>query len=141
MNGLGEYSRSTPNTTSYEQALTVRGQELNRTFGLGAFSAGATYIDAHELAARVNAIESTPGPVPDAFERAVANRRTDGFLSGDDHVRLDPADLPTVVATSSPSGREVEWPQIGVGFGIGLLLMLGVVLTWRLMRVRRPLAH
>lgn len=46
-----------------------------------------------------------------------------------------PADVATV-----RSGSEIEWPQIGVGFGAGLLLALGLVLGLRYTRVRQ-LAH
>ena len=38
------------------------------------------------------------------------------------------------------SGNQLEWPQIGVAFGVGILLAVGLVLTFRHMRVR-PLAH
>ena len=41
---------------------------------------------------------------------------------------------------SSQSGNEVEWPQIGVGFAVGILLMLGFGLDLRYARIR-PLAH
>lgn len=126
-------------TTSYEQALVLRGQELNRHHELGSFA--PQYMDAGERAIRVQP-EPRPAIVPDALERAVANQGTDGFVKGDDFVRMDPSDLPTVVSvpTASPTGTEVEWPQIGIGFGIGLLLMLGIALTWRLTRIH-PFAH
>jgi len=38
------------------------------------------------------------------------------------------------------SGNQLEWPQIGVAFGVGILLAVGLVLTFRHMRIR-PLAH
>ena len=100
----------------------------------------STYLDAHERAARVGGLESTTVNFPDVIERAVAARGTGGGLSGDDHVRIDPANLPTVAPTSSSSGREVEWPQIGIGFGIGILLALGLMLALRMTRIRQ-LAH
>jgi hypothetical protein len=56
-----------------------------------------------------------------------------------DNHRIDPVGSPTQV-TVSDSGRDLEWPQIGVAFGIGIALMLGLYLTLRLARVR-PLAH
>jgi hypothetical protein len=43
------------------------------------------------------------------------------------------------VATVS-SGSGIEWPQIGVGFIMGILLAFGLVLGLRYTRVR-PLAH
>jgi hypothetical protein len=90
----------------------------------------------------------------DAFERAVAARNTAGrtlvfdsyrvqmgqtsagrSLVFDNH-RIDPVGSPTQV-TVSGSGRELEWPQIGVAFGIGIALMLGLFLTLRLAHVRQ----
>ncbi len=40
----------------------------------------------------------------------------------------------SVAPTSSGSG--IEWPQLGAGFGLGILLALGVVLGLRHARVR-----
>ena len=46
------------------------------------------------------------------------------------------------VATSSDTGWNVEldWSQLGIGFGMGLLLALGLYLAVRVTRIR-PLAH
>ncbi len=38
------------------------------------------------------------------------------------------------------SGRDVEWPQVGVGFGLGLLLAIGLFVAMRSTRIR-TLAH
>jgi hypothetical protein len=93
----------------------------------------------------------------DAFERAVAARNTAGRTLGFDNYRvqmgqtsagrglvfdnhrIDPVGSPTQVTVSDP-GRDLEWPQIGVAFGIGIALMLGLFLTLRLVHVRQ-LAH
>jgi hypothetical protein len=94
---------------------------------------------------------------PDAFERAVAAKNTTGrslvfdshrigsqpqstgrSLVFDNH-RVEPAASPTQI-TVSGSGREIDWPQIGVGLGIGIALMLGLFLALRLVHTR-PLAH
>jgi hypothetical protein len=45
---------------------------------------------------------------------------------------------PTLSPTSS--GNEVEWPQLGIGFGIGIALAFGLVLLFRATR-QRPIAH
>ena len=94
---------------------------------------GSTYMDTNERSTTF---------APDALERAVANTLTqpNRVISGDDHIRLDPADLPTYVPTTTTSGREVEWPQIGIGLGLGMFLTLSVLLAMRSTRVRR-LAH
>ena len=44
---------------------------------------------------------------------------------------------PTV---SVSSGSEIEWPQLGIGFGFGILLVAGLWLTMRMTK-GRPLAH
>jgi hypothetical protein len=45
------------------------------------------------------------------------------------------------VATSPvESGTEIEWPQVGVGLGLGIMLALGPWLAMRITRIR-PLAH
>jgi len=133
-----ERATGTESTSAYETALALRSQELNRQHELGTFA--TPYMDAGERAIQV---QSTATPiVPDAFERAVASRTTDGFVKGDDFVRIDPSDLPTVVVEATPvsTGTEVEWPQIGMGFLVGLLLTIGIALTIRFNR-QTPLAH
>jgi hypothetical protein len=125
-------------TPAYETALALRSQELNRQHELGTFA--KPYMDAGERALRVQGTETRI--IPDAFERAVGSRGTDGFVKGDDFVRVDPSNLPTVVVEATPTstGTEVEWPQIGIGFLIGLLLTIGIALTIRFNR-ETPLAH
>jgi hypothetical protein len=104
-----------------EQAFQARGRELNRQHGLGE-NTGATVYP------------------PDAIERAVTGQRPGTERAIDDHFRYDPADLAKPAPVSSPSGNEVEWPQIGVGFAVGMLLVLGIGLVLRFARIR-PLAH
>jgi hypothetical protein len=80
----------------------------------------------------------------DARERSFAARNdATTFVAPDpvrdDRFRLDPASIPTPAATIG-SGREIEWLQIGMGFGGGVLLAVGLFLTMRMTRVRQP-AH
>ena len=56
----------------------------------------------------------------------------------DDRFRLDPNSTPSVTATSS--GTEIEWPQVGILFGVGIVLLLGLGLAMRAAHVR-PFAH
>jgi hypothetical protein len=78
-------------------------------------------------------------PYPDVFERAVAAReRSDHFLAADDRFRIDHTDVPAPV-TVGDSGREIEWPQVGIGFAVGVALLLGALLALRIRR--QPLAH
>jgi len=82
------------------------------------------------------------GVYPDAFERAVAARGStvDRFVANDDRFQIDPSSNPVQVAATGDSGREIEWPQIGIGLGIGMALILGLLLALRATR-HRPLAH
>jgi hypothetical protein len=99
--------------------------------------AGSTLVsrpDSHEVA--------RPFIYADAAERA---QRIAGYegrevvgLSGDDH-GTNLTNVPVASPTVS-SGRELEWPQIGVGFGIGIVLALGLFLAMKSTR-QRPLAH
>lgn len=56
----------------------------------------------------------------------------------DDRFRLGQPSVPTLVAADS-SG-EIEWLQVGVGFGVGAILVAALVLALRA-PVRRPAAH
>lgn len=46
----------------------------------------------------------------------------------------------TVQATSASSGSDIEWSQVGVAFGLGILLAVGLGLGVRAVRAR-PIAH
>ncbi len=91
----------------------------------------------HAVAARQNELAS----VLDARERAQGTRP--GIAAPDpvhdDHLRADQSSTPAPVGTSR-SGRDVEWSQVGLGFGVGVLLAIGVLLVLRIPRVRQP-AH
>ena len=50
-----------------------------------------------------------------------------------------PSNLPSPTVSVS-SGSEIEWPQLGIGFGFGILLVAGLWLTMRMTK-GRPLAH
>lgn len=98
------------------------------------------YRDAHEsVSADARGFVSTPPS--DAFERSVivTQQGKGAVLAGDSHGRVELQTPSTPVATST-SAREIEWPQIGAGFGIGILLGLGMLLAVRATRIR-PLAH
>ena len=57
----------------------------------------------------------------------------------DDRFRLGPASVPTPAATISPA-HGTEWLQVGMGFGGGVLLVIGLLLAARMTRPRLP-AH
>jgi len=83
---------------------------------------------------------SRPTTSPDAFGRAVAATADYGNNRSYDDRFATPAPSSDPVSVRPISGREIEWPQIGAGFGIGILLVLGLMLTLRLTR-GRSLAH
>lgn len=94
---------------------------------------------ARERASRFDANPAVAS-YPDAVERAVPTPVQAGPLAG--HVDRYEIDLPKgpVPAATTGSGSEIEWPQLGIGFGVGITVVLGLMLATRLTR-RRPLAH
>jgi hypothetical protein len=113
---------------AFERAVVTNQGQLG---GVG------SYPDAHGRSSEIGTVGT---PMPDAFERALNTSRTTGaFVAGDSHGRVDILNPPVSVPTAT-SGREIEWPQVGIGFGVGILLALGLWLAVRLTHVR-PLAH
>ena len=112
-------------------------------------------LDARERAQGVSVVNSV---APIDRERALGTKNelslgsdfyADGFAQAlqprsvfepvrDDRFRIDPTSSSNPVTVGS--GREIEWPQVGIGLGIGLLLALGLFLGMRYTRIR-PLAH
>jgi hypothetical protein len=78
---------------------------------------------------------SATSSYPDWFERFVAAHSTREPV-GDDHFR-DPPDTAPVTATS---GTQFEWPQLGIGLAIVILIAATALLAVRLTRIR-PLAR
>jgi hypothetical protein len=83
-------------------------------------------------------VQLAGGSSTDAFERAVASRPRTPDPIRDDRFRLDPS--PGSEPVTVTDGREIEWPQVGIGFAIGMVLAIGLVLMLRATR-QRPLAH
>lgn len=100
------------------------------------------YPDAVEraVAARQRELQTT-SVFADAHERAVAGRAdTNGLPVGHrDRYELDVPAGPVTAASTGSSG-EIEWPQLGIGFAVGIVFVLGLMLAVRLTR-SRPLAH
>jgi hypothetical protein len=100
------------------------------------------YTDAFERAAAAGQPDGLTASFPtDAFERMLPNRS--GWVGsssmGDHNTRVSPLEF-SAPSSISTTGREIEWSQIGIGFGLGVLLALGLVLGARVARIR-PLAH
>jgi hypothetical protein len=151
--GLGQHD-------SALRALNLRSEGLNRVYELGgysttvnqaiearerAFAAGrdqqpTSMLDARERAFVTKAEVRLEGVTSSgAFERAVAaHQRVTTDPVRDDRFRIDPS--PGSEPVTVTDGREIEWPQVGIGFGIGMVLAIGLLLTLRATR-QRPLAH
>ncbi len=102
-----------------------------------------SYPDAIERAVRTREILGRTASVyPDVIERAAAARAGTTSAQFAGHVDRYELDLPNgpVAASATGDGQNVEWPQLGIGFGIGILFVFGLVLVVRLAR-NRPLAH
>jgi hypothetical protein len=104
----------------------------------------STYRDANERTATASQREPLRRGLSDfgqSFSQIAAPlqpSRVDGYLDAPD--RALPVAGPAEVSTVS-SSRELEWPQIGVGFGVGILFALGLLLAFRHTRIRPPLAQ
>jgi hypothetical protein len=132
-----------------------------RAFPPGGGAASATIVgsDAHQRAFPPGG-ESTVATVvgSDAHQRAFAPGHEPAGSSGlvgastyDAHERaFAPGSVsrgvvaapvaPTLAPQTVTSDRTAEWPQIGLGVGVGLLLALGLYIAMRHTRIR-PLAH
>jgi hypothetical protein len=106
---------------------------------------GVPMLEARERAfGTKREVQLTTGVYPDVFERAVVARGTGGstldrFIANDNRHHVKPTNPPTTVSATS-SGVELEWPQIGIAFGVGIALALGLMLALRATR-QPPLAH
>jgi hypothetical protein len=98
----------------------------------------STYRDAIQPAAEEHGV----GSYVDANQRGVTPTNTHDGISGyvDANQRGGRVPSGDVVSASSP-GSEFDWSQIGIGLGIGLALAFGLMLTLRVTRQDRPLAH
>jgi hypothetical protein len=139
IHGLGEYAGL--------RALELRSEALNMKYGLGAYATSTSSIDARE---RALGPERHLGatPVLDARERSFEVKQVPASVptdtrpvvgDGGDRFRIDPTSTPVAVG-SIDSGREIEWPQVGFGVGLGVLFALGLMFALRTTR-RRELAH
>lgn len=119
------------------EMLDAREQALQAKHDDTAISA----LDARERAfGEKRIVQLRGGGSTDVVQRTVgAHGRRAIEPVRDDRFRLDPTTVPAPVSVSS-SGRDLEWPQLGIGFGIGLLLVVGLYLAVRFTRIR-PLVH
>lgn len=81
------------------------------------------------------AVPYKPGPVvkgsrPAHFFTAAARGYVDADMRGVGTTN-------PIVVSDTHSGTDLEWPQLGAGLGLGLLLAVGSFLAVRLTRARR----
>jgi hypothetical protein len=111
----------------------------------GADQNQATVRVSPDLADRVGAARQQElTSMLDARERSIAAKSAATRVVSpdpvrDDRFRLDPSSIPAPAATIGTAG-DVEWRQIGIGFGGGVLLAIGLFLAMRMTRVRQT-AH
>jgi hypothetical protein len=141
-NSVPIVSENTPES-QYLVAERLRGEALNRQYGLGEFAVGtaSSYRDAHERVVEPQSVRA------ERIRSEALNRKYGlgeyGTASSyrDAHERaVPPVSSTPVSVTPTSSDRDVEWPQLGIAFGIGIALLLGLFLAMRTMR-GRELAH
>ena len=138
-----EWRKAMPRTISFIAAVAAalavavpiaaaEGQPTG-THSAEAAKAAARMLDARERAFEAKQVAS---PASDWLERfAAAHSRHDPVV--DDRFRIDPtADAPVAVS----SGREFEWPALGLGLGLLIAIALCTYVVTRTYQ-QRPLAH
>jgi hypothetical protein len=134
-------SERTPESQSV-RAERLRGEALNRKYGLGEFAPNPVdgYVDANQRVVEPQSLKA---------ERARSeglNRMyglgdyapTNGYI--DAPGRVVPPTTTTTQVSATGSDSEIQWPQLGIGFGIGIVLLFGLGLAMRAAHVR-PFAH
>ncbi len=131
-------------TPQYEKALTVRGQGLNSQYGLGNQSNPVVVHD------HGDATQAKLDSQSIAKEREALARYYKGVFSDaqpvviHDHGDATQAklDSQSTAVSSRPeldSGWSFDWPQVGIGIGVAMLVAFGLFLTVR--HTRHPVAH
>lgn len=103
-----------------------------------ASSTPTPYVDAFE---RPDSASVAVASAPDWFERAAAAATRDaGAVPYVDAFERPVVGTVQTTPVATDSGSTIAWSQIGLAFGLGLLLALGLVAAVRL-RPSRPLAQ
>jgi hypothetical protein len=122
-------------------ALEARSIGMNKKYGLGDFaSQPGAYKDASERTVQPQSLTALEA-------RSIGMNKkyglgdfavTEGYVDANE--RTAPPAQTTPVVTATASGTDIEWPQVGIAFGIGIVLLLGLGLAMRAAHVR-PFAH
>jgi hypothetical protein len=76
---------------------------------------------------------------PDSHD--IARTSSPGYVdAGERSIRIGRTTVAAIPTGSVSSGSGIEWPQLGIGFGLGILLAASLWLAVRMTR-SRPLAH
>jgi hypothetical protein len=147
--GLGEHSPAL-------EAIRIRSEALNKQYGLGRY---ATVVPPARLTESISSREAMARAMVMA-ERRYGMFREAGLADANTRAELrrasqaavtsgpDAFERTVIASTRDPnpvtvevtSGRDIEWPQVGIGVGFGLLLGLFLFVALRFVRIR-PLAH
>lgn len=92
-----------------------------------------------EQVAMLDARERSLGPLRGDVSTPIVVTYRPLVGDGGDRFVIDGGSTPATV-TASGSGREIEWPQIGFGVLLGIVLALGLTFVMRTTR-SRELAH
>jgi len=86
--------------------------------------------------------EMSSTPAPDWFERAAAAAERQGAAAPYvDAFERPPAVSAETTSSTIDSGAEIAWGQIGLAFGLGLLLALGLSMAITLPRRAATVGH
>jgi hypothetical protein len=133
-------SENTPESPSL-RAERLRGEALNKKYGLGEFAVSpvSTYKDANERVVEPQSVRAERLRSEGLNRMYGLGEFAPTVNSKDANERVDLPTTPDAVPVAS-AGREVDWPQIGIGFGIGIVLAIVLGLSLKATRPR-TLAH
>ena len=127
-----------------DRAIAAEQSRLERMLDAREQSLGASIVnsvapvDRERALGTKNELTLSSDFYADGFAQALQPHESRPEPVRDDRFRIDPTSGQNPITVSS--GREIEWPQVGIGFGIGMVLVLGLVLVMRAARIR-PFAH
>jgi hypothetical protein len=116
---------------------------LKTTFAIGLAVAALVSVQAASAQQDVSdRAQQDPIAYSDAHQRALSGDNGTNSAPPAGHIDRYEVDLPSGPASleATGTGTEIEWPQLGIGFGVGMVFLLGLILVVRFGR-GRPLAH
>jgi hypothetical protein len=123
LGAAGASGDSTP--TCFGKVATITGCEATAA-KLALHSSPLVIRDAGDATAAKLALHSSPPVIRDAGDATAAKLA----------LQSSPASS-SPEAPSTASGQKIDWAQLGIGFGVGMFLVLGVILAVRVSRSHR----